>query len=118
MRVRSEHALAGVLAGAGVLHLVAPRPFASIVPPALGDPLPWVHASGVAELACAAGLVPRGARPYAGWATAALLLGVWPANWQMALAARDRSLPYRTLAWVRVPLQVPLVAWAVRVARA
>ncbi|RJK92930.1 DoxX family protein [Vallicoccus soli] len=114
---RCALALAALLTTTGVLHFAAPRPFASIVPRALGDPRPWVRGSGAAELACAAGLLAPGTRRRAGWATAALLLAVWPANWQMALASGDRSAAYRTAAWGRLPLQLPLVAWALRVAR-
>ena len=54
--------LAALFTISGTAHFVAPKPFAGIVPPLLGSSLPWVYASGVAELACAAGLFSRPAR--------------------------------------------------------
>jgi uncharacterized membrane protein len=69
----------------GVLHFVRPRPFERIVPKPLPRKRELVYASGVAELACAAGLLhPRTRRP-AGLASAVLLAALFPANVQMAL---------------------------------
>lgn len=113
-------ALAALLAVAGVLHFAAPAAYASVVPRALGDPRPWVAWSGAAELACAAGLVPARTRRAAGWASAALFVAVYPANLSMALAAlrsARASTARRALVVARLPVQVPLVWWAVAVAR-
>ena len=50
----------------------------------------------------------------AGWASAALLLGVWPGNLQMALDSnRTSSTPFKVIAWGRMPLQLPLIRAAV-----
>lgn len=114
-------ALAALLGVAGVAHFAAPAPFERIVPRSLGDPGPWVAASGVAELACAAGLLPRATRRWAGLASAALFAAVYPANVTMAVQAlRSERAPgwYRAVALGRLPLQLPLVAWALRVASA
>ncbi|CAN5608149.1 hypothetical protein BH20CHL6_BH20CHL6_15160 [soil metagenome] len=104
--------LAAIFAASGALHLVVPGIFAPLVPRLLPAPRELVYLSGIAELVCAAGLIARA--PCAGPASALLLLALLPANVQFALdAAADgtvsRSLV--TLAWVRVPLQVPLI-WA------
>jgi len=102
------------------MHFVKPAPYASIVPSALGDPMPWVYASGVAEIACAAGLAHASTRRMAGLATALLFVVVFPANVQMAVAAlRSESASGLTQAVVlaRLPLQVPLVLWALSVRR-
>jgi uncharacterized membrane protein len=112
--------LVALLAGSGVLHLLRPEPFARIVPRPLGDPLPWVYGSGVAELACAAGLAVVRTRRGAGLATAALLLAVYPANVQMAVTALRSpraSTAYRAATLARLPLQLPLVLWALSVRR-
>ena len=112
--------LAIVLAGAGLAHFVRPRPYAAIVPDVLGDPYPWVYASGVAEIACAAALVPARTRRPAGIATALLLVAVFPANVQMAVDAvssNRASDVYKAVSVARLPVQVPLVLWAVAVAR-
>jgi uncharacterized membrane protein len=111
--------LAGLLAVAGATHLVRPQVYRPLIPRALGDPAPWVLWSGVAELACAAALVPAHTRRPAALAAAALFVGVYPGNVQQALDAhRRRSAPAaRAATLVRLPMQVPLVWWALTVAR-
>ena len=113
----SPYLLAALLTTTGTLHFVVPRTFAARVPPQLPEPRALVYLSGAAELACAAGLVVPRTRRLAGWATAALFVAVFPGNVQMALDASDRSALYRAATYVRLPVQVPLVAWAVQVAR-
>jgi uncharacterized membrane protein len=71
----------------------------------------------VAELLCAAGLAVPRTRRVAAWATAALFVAVFPANVTMALDATDRSTLYQAGVWARLPLQVPLIVWAVSIAR-
>jgi uncharacterized membrane protein len=109
--------LAGFLTAAGVTHFVAPAPYVRIVPRALPAPELLVALSGVAELACAALVAVPRTRRVGGWATAALFVAVFPANVQMALDSGDGPAWYRAVTWARVPLQVPLVLWAVAVAR-
>ena len=53
-----------------------------------------------------------------GWAAAALFVGVWPGNVTMAWRARRGSPVRRVVTLVRLPLQVPLIATALRIARA
>jgi uncharacterized membrane protein len=112
--------LAGLLAVAGIGHFVVPRPFEAIVPRALGDPKPWVAASGVAELACAAALAAPRTRRAAGLVSAVLFVAVFPANVQMTVTAfrsERTSAAYRAATVARLPLQVPLVVQALRIAR-
>ena len=112
--------LAVLFAASGTLHLVRPQVFEPIVPRALPARRGLVYASGVAELACAAGLLHPRTRQAAGWASAALLVGVFPGNVQMALtegkrASRgtgSRSKQMATLA--RLPLQIPLIRTALK----
>ncbi|GCE76249.1 hypothetical protein CBZ_13050 [Cellulomonas biazotea] len=113
-------ALAAVLGTAGVLHLRRPAIFTPLIPRALGDPEPWVLGSGVAELACAAALTVPATRRVGGLASAALLVGVFPGNVTMALRSHHGARHWSrkpAVAWGRLPLQVPLVAWAVAVSR-
>lgn len=100
----------------GVIHLVRPAVFEPLIPPVLPRPRGIVYASGAAELICGAGLLTRA--PWAGRASAALLVGVWPGNLQMALDAtramrrgggRPRDVTMAALAWARMPLQVPMI---------
>ena len=112
--------LAGLLAVVGVAHFVVPRPFEAIVPRGLGDPKPWVAASGVAELACAAALAAPPTRRGAGLASAVLFAAVFPANLQMTVTAfrsEQTSAAYRAATVVRLPMQVPLIVQALRIAR-
>lgn len=117
MRRASPYLLAGLLTVTGTMHFVAPKVFASIIPRLLPARSALVYASGAAELACAAGLAVPRTRRVAGWATALLFVALFPANVQMALDAGDRSSAYRAATYARLPVQVPLVLWAVSVAR-
>jgi uncharacterized membrane protein len=118
VRGAAPHALGVLFAASGVLHFAAPGPFQAIMPRSLPAPRAWVHGSGAAELVCGAGLLTR--RAWAGPASAALLLAVWPANVRMALDSGTGRLrgpaDNRLVAWGRVPLQIPLV-WAALQAR-
>ncbi|HLM63882.1 MAG TPA: DoxX family protein [Acidimicrobiales bacterium] len=118
--------LAALMLGSGVVHLLAPQLYEPAVPRWAGDPRRVVLVSGVAELACGALLLVPGTRRLGGWATAALLVGVLPANVQMVLDAgtERQAMPtvpaglYRAACLARLPLQVPLVRRALRIARA
>jgi uncharacterized membrane protein len=111
-------ALAGLLATAGVTHLLRPRPYDRIVPRALpGRPRTWTYLSGVAEMAVAAAVLHPRTRRVGGLAAAGLFAAVFPANMQMAVDWRHSSPARRAIAFGRLPLQVPLVWWGLRVAR-
>ncbi len=109
--------LAGVLGVAGAAHFLIADRYERTIPSALPYPREIVYVSGVAELACAAGLAFRRTRRMAGWATAALFVAVFPANVQMAVDSIGSTPKHQLTAWGRLPLQVPLVLWAVQVAR-
>lgn len=110
---RSALLLGGLMASAGVAHFVAPRQFDSIVPRSLpGSPRAWTTASGVAELALAAGLALPATRRTSAHVTALFFAGVFPANVKMAYDWRHRSATGRAIAYGRLPLQVPLILWA------
>lgn len=116
LRRASPYLLSGLLAGAGALHGIAPRPYEALIPPWLpGSARLWVYGSGLAELGVAALLLPPGTRRVGGGAAAVLLVAVFPGNVQMAL--HPGGVP-RWLAIARLPLQVPLVLWALQVRRA
>lgn len=121
MRLPSRLWLVALVGGSGAAHPAAPGLYERIVPRPLGHPRLWVYASGVAEIAGGALLAWPRTRRLGGWVTAAVLVAVFPANVQMAL---DGGLPgSRSLlgspvvAWLRLPLQAPLVWWAVREGR-
>jgi uncharacterized membrane protein len=115
---RDAAGLAGMLATMGALHLLVPGPFDSIVPRSLpGSPRTWTYLSGVAELAVAAAVAHPRTRKAGALAAAALFVGVFPANVKMACDSRKASPAKRAMAYGRLPMQVPLVLWARRVAR-
>ncbi|HXH58720.1 hypothetical protein [Iamia sp.] len=115
---RLAPAMAVGLVAIGIVHFVAPTGFERIVPRALGHARLLVYLSGVAEIVSGLMIaVPRTRRTGALFA-AATIVAVYPGNWQMAL---DAGFPPRDAfswgAWLRLPLQVPMVWIALRVAR-
>ncbi|WP_420368390.1 hypothetical protein [Curtobacterium sp. L1-20] len=116
---RTATLLAVLLGGAGATHFLRPRGYDRIVPAGL-PPRTTTLASGVAELGIAAALAVPATRRAGGWAAAALFLAVFPANVKMAndlLDSARSTRASRLVAVLRLPLQAPLVAWAVRVGR-
>jgi uncharacterized membrane protein len=117
LRDAAPRGLAGIFTVAGVLHFLRPSFFDALMPRTIPARLhrPLAYGSGVAELACAYGLVRR-AR-WASTASIALLLAVWPANLQMALDAgsgrNEGGMDSAAMAWGRMPFQLPLL-WAAR----
>ncbi|MFC7304145.1 hypothetical protein ACFQVC_07960 [Streptomyces monticola] len=115
---RSPLYLAGLLAGAAVAHCVVPKQFDATIPRALpGSPRAWTYASGAVELTLAAGLAVPRTRRAAALATAGFFVAVFPANVQMAADWWHRPAPLKAAALARLPLQVPLVRWALSVAK-
>ncbi|MGD0746634.1 MAG: DoxX family protein [Acidimicrobiales bacterium] len=120
LRSRAPLALAAAFTTSGVVHLVRPQAFASIMPRAIPEEhhTTLIYASGLVELACAAGLVRR--TRWAAAASVATLAAVFPANVQMALDAGTGRNPgpadSRAVAWGRLPLQLAMV-WAALQAR-
>ncbi|RBY95483.1 hypothetical protein DQ237_13140 [Blastococcus sp. TF02-8] len=108
--------LAALLGGGGVLHLVRPSMYDWLVPPELGDQRTWVLATGVAEIGTAALLAAPATRRFGGWSAAALLLAFVPAHLHTFRVIPRRPLPV-AVAVGRLPLQVPMVAAALDVAR-
>ena len=104
LRTASPYLLAALLGGSGLLHLVAPGVFEPLIPPFLGSPRAWVYGSGIAELVCAAALVRPWTRSTGALASGVLLVAVFPGNVWLAVEPGE------------IPLQVPLVLWALSLA--
>lgn len=104
--------LAAVFVSAGVFHFLRPVFYGRMVPPYL----PWPHLlvviSGFAAMILGGLLVvPRFSR-LAGWGLIALLIAVLPANIHMALHPNlFPGFPPAAL-WIRLPMQLVLMAWA------
>ncbi|GGF38607.1 membrane protein [Marmoricola endophyticus] len=117
-RPREVSLLAAILGAGGVAHLVRPRTFEPLMPAWVPAHREVILGSGVVELVCAAGLLGARTRRPAGWASAALLIGVFPGNLKMAGdAARSDSGAFKAAAYGRLPLQLPMVRIALRAAR-
>jgi uncharacterized membrane protein len=106
--------LIGLFVTSGVLHFLRPAPFVAIVPRRLPRKKELVLISGAAELVSAGLLVAPRTRRAGGVLSALVLAGVFPANVSMALRARRRPLWYRVALWARLPLQLPLIRWALQ----
>jgi uncharacterized membrane protein len=100
---------------AGILHFLIPDVYESIVPRWLPARRALVYASGVAEIAGGFGALNPHTRRLASWWNVATLLGVLPANVNMAIDAErweDKVPGGRPVLIARVPLQGLLIAWA------
>jgi len=114
----STKLLVAIFAASGTVHLARPEVYEPLMPAFVPAHREVILASGVAELACALGLAVPATRRAAGWASAALLLGVWPGNLKMALDSnRSSSTAFKAAAWGRMPLQLPMIRAALRAAR-
>jgi uncharacterized membrane protein len=103
---------------AGSLHFLIPQTYVRIVPDYLPAPLALVYISGFFEMLGGAGLlvppeflgVP--VRRIAAWGLVALLIAVFPANLYMVTDHDKFSNVPLWAAWLRLPVQLPLIWWA------
>jgi len=110
-RTLSLLGLCTLVGGSGILHLLTPGPYRSIIPaPLRGQAAALVTISGVVEIICATLLLVPRTRRLGAYAIAALLVAVFPANIQMALDSKHGLAGILT--WLRLPLQAPLILWA------
>jgi uncharacterized membrane protein len=103
------------------LHVVTPKPFEHMIPDYIpGDPKTLNLLAAAAEGGSALLLASRKTARVGGVAAAGTFLGVWIANIQAAL---DGGYPIKgplgskEAAWARVPLQLPMIAWSLKVSR-
>ncbi|MFV8165826.1 hypothetical protein ACNQVK_27625 [Mycobacterium sp. 134] len=110
--------LAALLLGMGTLHFVAPKPFDDIIPAELpGSARFYTYASGVGELATGALVAVPRTRRLGALAAVALFIAVFPGNVNMVRLWWDKPWPMRIVAIARLPLQIPMITWALRVYR-
>ena len=103
--------------GAGALHFLFTDTYTRIMPAYLPAHRELVLISGAAEMLGGAGiLIPATRRPAAA-GLIALLIAVFPAN--LTMITENQRFPTVPLwaAWVRLPLQLPLIYWAWRYTR-
>jgi uncharacterized membrane protein len=115
---RDAKIVVGAFLASGTVHLVKPEVYEPLMPSWVPAHREVILASGVAELACALGLMFRPTRRLAGLAGAALLVGVYPGNVKMAVdASKTRNTPFKAAAYARLPLQFPMIRGAWRAGR-
>lgn len=106
--------LAAIYLAAGVLHIMAPHPFLTIMPRWVPWPEQVVLFTGLCEVAGAVALTIPRLRYAAGVMLALYALCVWPANMQHAI--NDLSLAPPHLGWAyhgpRLVLQPVIIWWA------
>ncbi|MEY4558397.1 MAG: hypothetical protein RL024_555 [Actinomycetota bacterium] len=102
--------VAALFLASGVLHLVNPAAFVWLMPPWLPFQTQLIVISGVMELAAAIGLILK--QRWAPLLTVLTLLAVWPANWWFAIDSLTSNPEIALIAWLRLPLQLPLLWWA------
>jgi uncharacterized membrane protein len=99
----------------GSFHLINPGVFQALVPPILGMQNFWIILSGIFEIVCAIGLLTR--QKWAPKFTAFILMAIWVGNWWYAIDVTfnlESSWFLIIGAWLRLPLQIPLIQWALR----
>lgn len=99
----------------GSFHLINPGVFQALVPPVLGGQNFWIFLSGILEIICAIGLLTK--QKWAPKFTAFILLVIWVGNWWYAIDVTfnlESSWFLIIGSWLRLPLQIPLIQWALR----
>ena len=116
---RDAKVVVGAFLASGTTHLVKPEVFEPLMPRWVPAHREVILASGVAEIACALGMLFPPTRRLAGLAGAALLVGVFPGNVKMAVdASKTRNTPFKAIALARLPLQLPMIRGAWRAGKA
>lgn len=104
---------------AGTMHFVAPGFYVQMMPAYLPWHLALVYVSGVCEIALGLGLLVPRLRRIAAWGVILLLIAVFPANVNMAVHSIVPAglpawmpPPRPSGLWLRLPMQLVLIAWA------
>jgi len=109
--------MAGLLLFAGTSHFVAPKLYDRLIPSWLPPSARfWTNASGAAELAIGASLLERRTSRVGAWAAFALFIGVFPGNIKDTADHWPPNSSRGIGSVIRLPMQIPLLAWAWRLA--
>lgn len=96
----------------GLMHFIRPRFYLKMMPRYLPLHKELVVISGVFEILGGVGLfAPEPWNGYAAWGLIALLVAVFPANWQMATHPEEWPGIRPAMLWLRLPLQAVMIAW-------
>ncbi len=113
--------LAALFVIAGAMHFILPAAYERILPPFLpqlfiSHRFAVIALTGIAEIAGGLALLFEPTRRPAAICLALLLIAVFPANWWMAASHMQTGAPQWAL-WLRLPLQLPLIWWALLYSR-
>lgn len=99
---------------AGLSHFTMTATYTAIVPNYLPAPVALVYISGVLEIVLGLALQAPATRRLAAWGLIALFIAVLPANVHQAMHnLQPPGLEMSpTMLWVRLPIQLVLIAWA------
>lgn len=115
---RTARRMAGALTVTGVIHLVRPQIYDSLIPSVMPGPArAWSVGSGFVELAVAGLLTAPATRKVGGVAAAGLFVALWPSHFKMIKDWSHKPMRKQAVAWARLPLQIPMIRSALRVAR-
>ena len=97
---------------AGVMHFINPDFYMNIMPPYLPWHLFLVYLSGVFEMVFGIMLLIPKAQKFAAWGLILLLIAVSPANIYMAMTPQKFPDFQPIFLYVRLLIQLVLIAWA------
>jgi len=104
--------MAALYVAAGAGHFIMTRAYVRIMPDYCPAHRELVLVSGAAEIAGGLGLLVPPTRRTAAWGIILLLIAVFPANlWMVQHPERYPNVPL-WISWLRLPLQLALIAWA------
>lgn len=107
-----KYALAAIFILGGINHFVMPATYLRIMPPYLPAPLFLIYLSGFLETGFGiALLVPKYSRR-AAFGLILLLIAIFPANLFMAMNQNLFPEISPLILYLRLPLQLVLIAWA------
>ncbi len=97
---------------AGLNHFLNTQFYLNMMPPYL----PWhpelVYISGVIEMALGILIIPQATRKFAAWSLILMLIAIFPANIYLAQTNGVTIDAPAIAVWLRLPLQLVLIAWA------
>jgi uncharacterized membrane protein len=111
-KVVSQYLLGGAFILAGINHFLNSGFYLHIMPTYLPWHLFLVYLSGVFEILFGVLVFVPKLTKLAAWGLILVLIAIFPANLHMALNPEDFSAIPSSLLWLRLPLQVVLIAWA------
>ncbi len=110
-------AAAAPLVASGTLHLLRPRIFVALLPPLFPQQAWLIIATGIPELAGAAGLFFAGTRRAASLSLAVLMIAIFPANvyvaGQTVHGLRMPGVPVRTAMQAAYMVLLLIAGWGV-----